>query len=98
MINVKIYKPAKNAMQSGRGNTLNWVLERNNGGSQYIEPVMQWTASNNTSKQVRLTFGSKEEAISFAEKNGWECTVIEPHTRTIRPKSYTDNFTKSIRK
>jgi hypothetical protein len=93
MIKVKIYKPAKNAMQSGRANTLNWIMERNNGNAQYIEPVMQWTASNNTGKQIRLTFETKEDAVNFAEKNGWHYTLIEPHTRTIKPKSYTgDHF------
>ncbi len=92
MISVKIYKPAKSAMQSGRGNTLNWVLRYDRENSQYVEPIMQWTASTSTKSQVRLLFPTKEEAISFAEKNGWKYVVTEPHTKQIKPKSYTDNF------
>jgi hypothetical protein len=92
MITVKIYKPAKTATQSGRGNTQNWVLQYENENSQYIEPVMQWTASTSTKSQVKIPFVSKEEAIMFAEKNGWKYILQEPHKKIIKPKSYTDNF------
>jgi hypothetical protein len=95
MINVKIYQPAKTAMQSGRANTQNWVLQYDSEKSQYVEPIMQWTASNSTTPQVTIPFSSKEDAISFADKNGWKYTVVEPHKTVIKPKSYTDNFIKS---
>lgn len=95
MITVKIHKPAKSAMQSGRGNTLNWVLQYESKDTQYVEPVMQWTAGTSTKPQVILEFPTKEEAIAFAEKNGWKYNVVEPHKKIIKPKSYTDNFMKS---
>ena len=34
----------------------------------------------------------KEAAIAFAQARGLSFTVMEPHQRTVRPKSYADNF------
>lgn len=93
MTSVKIYKPAKTAMSSGRCKTCKWLIEMEAGNTQYVEPVMQWTASTTTQNQIKLVFESKEQAIQFATKNNWDYKVIEPHTKKILPKSYTDNFT-----
>jgi len=41
---------------------------------------------------VQLRFGSKEEAIAFADKNGLAYRLQEPKPRRIRPKSYAENF------
>lgn len=92
MISVKIYKPAKTAMSSGRGNARNWILQYEREKSQYIEPVMQWTASTSTRQEVKLLFPTKEEAIAFADKNGWKYTLFEPHAKYVKPSNYTDNF------
>ncbi|MBP6985588.1 MAG: ETC complex I subunit [Alphaproteobacteria bacterium] len=94
MTRVKIYQPAKTAMSSGKGNTKNWVLESDNGNSQYIEPIMQWTATTSTIKQIKLFFPTKEQAIQFAENKSWSYHVMEPKTKKIIPKSYTDNFAR----
>ncbi len=96
MITVKIYRPAKTAMSTGRANTQYWVLEYLEEKTQYIEPVMQWTASTSTKPQVSLNFPTKEEAIQFALKNEWTYKIIEPKNRKIIPKSYTDNFIKQV--
>ena len=64
---VKIYKPAKSAMQSGRGNSSKWVLEYEVESPRRPEPVMGWTAANDTLNQVQMKFESKDAAIAFAE-------------------------------
>lgn len=89
---VKIYKPAKNAMQSGRANTQDWVLEYELQTPRRPEPLMGWVAAEDTLGQMRIKFATKEEAIAFAEKEGFEYTVTEPHLRKIKPQSYIDNF------
>ena len=91
MKKAKIYKPTKNAMQSGRRNSKNWKLEfdtLDNGTS----PLMGWESSSDTMSEVRLEFSTKEKAISFAKKNNIEYYVVEPEKRAIIKKSYTDNF------
>ena len=89
---MRIYRPSKSAMQSGRAKYRDWVLEFEPTAPPFVEPLMGWTASPDTRRQVKLRFPTKEEAIAFAEKHGLEYQVFEPEERAIRPKSYADNF------
>ena len=89
---VKIYRPAKTAMQSGRSQTARWVLEYELKTPRRPEAAMGWTASADTLNQVRMKFESKEAAVAFAEGEGWDYSVGEPHERTVTPRSYLDNF------
>lgn len=89
---VRIFKPAKNAMQSGRAKTKSWILEYRAETKRVPEPLMGWVSSGDTTNQVRIPFDSKEEAIAFARANGFAFTVQEPKERRLVPKSYGDNF------
>ena len=89
---VRIFKPAKTAMQSGRGKTQNWVMEFEPGARIEQDTLMGWSGSADTRAQVRLYFSKAEEAIAHAEKNGWTYTVQAPKARQVRPKAYADNF------
>jgi hypothetical protein len=94
MKKVKIYKPSKTAMQSGKKNTKNWVLEfetLNNSTS----PLMGWESSNDTMSEVKLDFETKDQAINYAKKNNYIFNVVEPHKTKIILKSYSDNFLKN---
>jgi hypothetical protein len=88
---VRIYKPAKTAMQSGLRNTKEWVIEAEPSRKE-IDPLMGWTSSRDTMNQVVLRFDTKEEAIAYAQKEGWMYTVQEPKMRAVHPKAYADNF------
>ena len=92
MTEVRIYQPAKTAMQSGLANTRKWVLEFEPGAAKNIDSLMGWVGSDDTRDQVRLKFDTKEEAVSFAERNGLVYRVHEPRQRLVRPKSYAANF------
>lgn len=89
---VKIYKPTKNAMQSGLGKTDRWKLEFARNTAKFIDPLMGWVGQNNTIDQVNLFFDTVEEAVAYAEKHGLSYRVIEPKKRAIKPKSYAENF------
>ena len=91
-MNVTIYKPSKNAMQSGRGNLGAWVIEYETTSVRRPEPLMGWTESGDTANQVRIRFRSREEAQSFAERQGWTYTVLEPRSRRVNPRNFGDNF------
>ncbi len=88
----RILKPAKSAMQSGRGKTKLWLLDIEPADPVEPDPLMGWSGSHDTDKQLRLWFPTKEAAIAFAQAKGLSFTVMEPHERTIRAKSYADNF------
>ena len=68
MKKAKIYKPTKTAMQSGKRNTKNWILEfdtLDNG----INPLMGWETSKDTLSEIKLEFQTKDQAIKYAKKN-----------------------------
>ena len=88
----KIYKPAKNAMQSGWANTRKWLLVYEQTRPKRIDDLMGYTSSDDTSRQVRLSFDTQEEAVAYAEKHGLTYQVQEPHVRHLRIKAYADNF------
>ncbi len=88
----RIYRPAKNAMQSGAAKTKRWVLEYELASARRPEPLMGWVSSGDTLNQVRLFFAEKDEAIAYAEKHGLAYTVAEPHERVIKPNNYVMNF------
>ena len=92
MAGVRIFKPAKTAMQSGRRNTKQWVLEYEQASRRDPDPLMGWSSAHDTLNEVRLHFVTLEEAVAFAEKRGFEYSVITPQARTEKQKSYADNF------
>lgn len=47
---------------------------------------------------TQLDFNSKEDAIRFAEKQGYEYFVQEPNERKFMPKAYANNFMYSPKK
>ncbi len=88
----RIYRPAKTATQSGRAGTTGWFLEFEPTAAKGREPLMGWTSSADTGRQVRLRFDSREAALAYAEAQGMPCEVQEPQDRKVRPKSYAANF------
>ena len=59
----RIYKPAKTAMQQGKAQTRDWVLEFIPDEPSIIEPLMGWTSTTETRPQVRMSFTTKDEAV-----------------------------------
>lgn len=89
---VRIYKPAKTAMQSGEARTKLWVLEFEPGAARTPDPLMGWTSSLDTQRQVKLEFDTLDEAVAYATREGLAYRVIEPKPRQTIRKSYADNF------
>jgi hypothetical protein len=93
----RIYKPARNAMQSGRAKTKEWVLDYEPEQPRAVEPLMGWTSSGDMKQQLRLLFDTKEEAIAYCERNGIAYQLFEtPPPRRLRI-SYSDNFASTRR-
>ena len=88
---VRIFKPAKTAMQSGTGNTHEWVLEPEPSRKE-IDPLMGWTSSGDMNGQVRLTFDTQEEAVAYAERHGIPFRLHAPNEQPVIIKAYADNF------
>ncbi|RMD92961.1 MAG: ETC complex I subunit [Alphaproteobacteria bacterium] len=95
----RIYRPARNAMQSGSANTRRWVLEFLPSQARHIDPLMRWIGSADTETQLRLRFDTLKAAQEFAREHGIDAVVTPPHDRkpNIRPGGYGDNFAHTRR-
>lgn len=93
---VTIFQPSKNPMQSGRGKTRiigkPWVLTYNLETKRAPEPVMGWVSSADTLNQVTLRFDTAEQAVAYAQAQGWDYDVLPARTRTLTGRTYLDNF------
>eukprot|EP00128_Syssomonas_multiformis_P014039 Colp12_sorted_trinity150504_noHs@24309 len=93
----RIYKPARNCMQSGSFNTQRWKIEANV-QNRWINPLMGWTSSGDAiGNLVSLEFETKEAAVEFATRQGYNFYVDEPLPNKPRHKSYGDNFSWNSR-
>ena len=88
----RIYRPAKNAMQSGEARSQQWLLEFEPERPFGREPLMGWTTMTDMRRQVKLTFPSREKAEEFARRHGIPYIVLPAHERAPKRKSYADNF------
>lgn len=94
----RIYRPAPNAMQSGKANSREWVLEFDGSAARGVEPFMGWISSTDTSSQLRLSFETREEAIEFAQREGIEFQVAESREPRRLTKVYAENFAYARKK
>jgi hypothetical protein len=88
----RIYKPSRNAMQSGKGKSQDWMLEHEVEEARAADPLMGWTSSANTQQQVKLRFATREEAEAYAKRKGIAYIVQPEAPVATRKKSYSDNF------
>lgn len=88
----RIFQRPKNAMQSGRARTDEWLLEFLPSEAQRPDPLMGWAGSGDTARQVSLGFASADEAKAYADKYGIEATVIPTPPRKLKLQAYADNF------
>jgi ETC complex I subunit-like protein len=88
----RIYRPAPNAMQSGKGKSKDWVLVHEQAAARSIEPLMGYTSATDTRQQLKLSFDTLEAAEAYAQKNGIPYSVQPAHEATPKRVSYPDNF------
>lgn len=88
----RIFQKPKNAMQSGRAGTQNWVLEFAPAEARKADPLMGWAGSGDTQRQLNLGFATCDEAVAYAEREGIDAEVIATPVRTLKIQAYADNF------
>lgn len=88
----RIYQRPKNAMQSGRAHTDEWVLEFAPNQKRTADPLMGWAGSGDTQAQVELFFPTLAAAHAYAAKKGIAATFIPTPPKTLKLQTYADNF------
>ena len=92
MPTARIYQRPKNAMQSGRARTQQWLLEYEPGEAQRPDPLTGWAGSGDTRNQLRLRFPTLEAATAYADREGIAYNVVAAPERTLKLQAYADNF------
>ncbi len=87
-----IYSPAKSSMQSGTAKTGYWILEFKTLSAKTNNPLMGWAGGSETTTQVSLKFDNLDTAIDYANKHNISFTVHKPKKRSLRIKSYSENY------
>ena len=94
MADARIFSPARTAQQSGRAKTHVWLLEMEPRSRRNADRLIGWLGSDDTEQQLSLKFPTKDAAIAYAERRGLTYQVFEPQQRLVKPKAYSDNFTR----
>ena len=91
---VRIFQPTRNTMQSGGAKGERWRIDFDilQGGGRWENPLMGWASSADYMQGTRITFKSKEDAIHFAEKQGWDYYVQPTTVKRVPPKNYAENY------
>ncbi|KAF8315920.1 hypothetical protein DL93DRAFT_819875 [Clavulina sp. PMI_390] len=91
---VRIYQPTRNTMQSGGAKGEKWRIDFDvlQGGGRWENPLMGWASSADYMQGTRVSFNTKEDAIHFAEKQGWDYFIQQPTVKRIPPKNYAENY------
>jgi ETC complex I subunit conserved region len=92
MTKARIIQKSKNAMQSGKAGTGQWVLEYEAADAQRPDPLMGWAGSADTRRQLNLKFATLDAAKAYADKNGICYTVVAAAPKVLKLQAYADNF------
>ncbi|RZK03289.1 MAG: ETC complex I subunit [Novosphingobium sp.] len=88
----RIYQRPKNAMQSGKALTEQWILEFAPAEAKRPDPLMGWAGSGDTQQQVVLKFAEQADAQAYADKYGIEARVTPTPPKRLKIQAYADNF------
>lgn len=91
-MHARIYQRPKNAMQSGKALTDQWILEFSPVEAKKADPLMGWAGSGDTQQQVTLKFPTREAAQAYADTHGISAEVHAVPPRTLKIQAYADNF------
>ena len=81
-------------VQSGYAYSHQWQITWKH-EERWLNPLMGWGSSADPMAQVKLHFDTKEEAVRFADRNGWTYEFQQKNDITVKPagfKSYKENF------
>lgn len=89
-----IYKPARNVMQAGLGNTKQWALEIKNSANVTLNNLVK-VPSQVGGSSIKLFFETLDLATEFAKANNITYSVINTANKVMVHKQYQDNITKN---
>jgi ETC complex I subunit conserved region len=70
--------PAPSVTRAAPRRVGGWMLEFEPRSRPFIDPLMGWTGSTDTLRQLKLRFPTREAAIDYARRQGLRYEVREP--------------------
>ncbi|MEQ7874623.1 NADH dehydrogenase ubiquinone Fe-S protein 4 [Sphingomonas sp. ASV193] len=92
MTTARIIEEQRKTTQSGKAKAGRWTLEFERVEPMRPDPLTGWAGSGDTRTQVRLSFDSKQEAIDYATRGGFEVHLVPAPPVKLKLQSYADNF------
>jgi len=88
----RIFQRPKNAMQSGKARTDEWLLQFESHRPHQPDPLTGWSGGADTQSQVSIAFPTLEAAKAYADKYGIAFHLVPSPTSKLKLQSYADNF------
>jgi len=88
----RLFQRSRNAMQSGKANADEWVLQFESHRPIRPDPLTGWSGGSDTQSQVTLKFETLEAAKAYAEREGISYHFVPAAERKLKLQSYADNF------
>ncbi|KAJ3022898.1 hypothetical protein HKX48_004941 [Thoreauomyces humboldtii] len=88
---VRIFRPARSAVQAGSAKEPLWRIDFDQ-QERWENSLMGWTSSHDAVQGVTMEFTTKEDAVRFALRQGYQFWVEEPKVAKFKVKTYADNF------
>ena len=92
MTTARIIEKQRSTTQSGRANDGLWTLEFEREQPLRPDPLTGWAGSGDTNTQVRLGFATRDEAVAYATKKGFDIHIVPAPPVALKLQAYADNF------
>ena len=92
MTTARIIEKQRSTTQSGRANDGLWTLEFEREQPLRPDPLTGWAGSGDTNTQVRLGFATRDEAVAYATKKGFDIHLVPAPPVALKLQAYADNF------
>jgi len=92
MTTARIIEQQRRTTQSGKAKDGRWTLEFEREQPLRPDPLTGWAGSGDTKTQVRLGFGTCDEAVAYATKKGFAIHIVPSPPVKLKLQAYADNF------
>ena len=92
MTTARIVETQRNTTQSGKARDGRWTLEFEREQALRPDPLTGWAGSGDTRTQIRLGFDTRDEAVAYATKKGFDIHLVPAPPVKLKLQAYADNF------
>ena len=88
----RISELERKTTQSGKANAGRWLLEFERQQPLRPDPLTGWNGSGDTNPQLRIIFDTKEAAIAYCDRHGFQYHLVAAAPVKLKIQAYADNF------